>query len=68
MVRASEDPWFKIMLKAEPAVSSEKVARGFIQLTLENHQGWRQQKLYEKPAPYLNCSHDEKVPPLMQSL
>lgn len=35
-------------------MGSKTLAQGFIQSTLENLQGWKQQNLCEKPALYLN--------------
>lgn len=55
------------MLKAGSSTRSDKVAQGFVQQSLENLQGWRQQNLHEKHALHLDCPHGEKVSLYMQS-
>lgn len=50
-------------LKASSAVRSGQAVQGFIQLGLENLQGWRVLSPSGQPVPMLDCPHGEKVFP-----
>ena len=63
--RVSGGLQFNLLLRAGPAMRSAWAAHAFIQVCLENLQGWRLHNLSEQPLP--DCPHGEKDLPHTQS-
>lgn len=55
-----------LLLTAEPALRSD-LARGFVQLGLENFHGWRLRSFSGHPVPLLGCPQGPKGFPYIQS-
>lgn len=57
----------QLLLTVEPALRSDVVTWGFVQLGIKNLQGWRPQGLSGQPVPLLGFCHGENITSHMQA-